>query len=76
MEEVEVLPTSVSVSRGYVQRSCSEGLGEHCIRYHSYLLPKSFNLPNAIALAYGDSFAIALRKGCGILGRRSGPAGG
>lgn len=52
MEEVEILPSSLSVGHEHVQRRESERLGSSCIRFHTYLALDSYDSPASIAFAY------------------------
>lgn len=62
MEEVGISPTSAFVSHGCVQRAGSEQRGKQCIRYRSYLSPKSLDLPDALSFAYGASLTLSSKK--------------
>lgn len=63
MEKVEFSPISGFVGQGYVQHAGSEWCEEHCIRYHTYLVPESYYLWDAVAFAYNDGAALGSKKG-------------
>lgn len=57
-----VLPISAFVDYGYLERADSERREKRCIQYHSYLIPRSFRLPDAVASTRGDSTALDQEK--------------
>lgn len=63
IEEVEAVPALASVDHGYVQHANSEWRGEHCIRYHSYLVSENQGLLDKPAFTYGESTVLGSRKG-------------
>lgn len=62
MKEVETPQSSVFMGHGYVQHRGSECRGSHCIRYHTYLIPENYDLPDSIAFEYGDSTHVGSRE--------------
>lgn len=62
MDEVRATPTSVFVGQGCVQHASSEWRRRHCDRYHSYLMPKTHGLPDAVAFAYEDAIVLGSQR--------------
>lgn len=61
MVKVGTTPLSVFVGHGCVQQRREEWRKRHSIQYHKYLIPGSRDLPNALAIAYGDSIQVRSR---------------
>lgn len=55
MEPVGIPPRSLFICHKYFQHAGSEWPGEHCITYHSYLIPENHGLPDKTALARKSS---------------------
>lgn len=62
IETVEVPARFVFVDHGQVHHAGREQRGEHCIRYHTYLIPASYDLSDAIAFGYRDKTALRAEK--------------
>jgi len=56
MQKVEVPARSVFIGHGFVQHAGSEWTGSHCPRYHMYCSPKSQQITDQVAFAFGESF--------------------
>lgn len=61
-ENVEIPPTTVFVSHGYVQHEGSEWRGQHCNGHHDYPVLESHEPPDAITFAYGEGVALETKK--------------
>lgn len=57
--EAATPPTSVFVGPGYVQHASREWHEEQYLQYHSYLISKSRELPDAVTFIYGDSSVLS-----------------
>lgn len=69
MGEVKSSPISVFVGHRHLQHAASAWRGEHCIWYHSYLIPKSRDLPDAVASVYENGTALGVKKAAVFLER-------
>lgn len=72
MNEGEISPISVFVSHGHVPPTAGAWRGEHCIRYHSRLIPNSRDLRDALAYDYRETAALGSEEFPGVLRERSG----
>lgn len=57
----EARPSSVFVGRGNVQYGRSKWSQTNYIWYQAYVAPENHDLPNAMALAHGDSIDVRSR---------------
>lgn len=62
MGEVETLPTSVFADNEYVKQASNDWQAEHHIRYRSYFISSSHELPNVVASVYKKIIASGFRN--------------
>lgn len=58
LTKAKTLPTSIFVGYGYVQQASSGWPKGRRTRHHRYLVPEDRDVPDEIALAYGDSISL------------------
>lgn len=60
-KEVKILPSSVFVGQGYVQRGENKLRGSRCFRFYRCLVLANHSVPDAVAFAFGDSTNVGSR---------------
>lgn len=55
LEEARSPPISAFIGHGYAQHAGRKWREEHCVPYHSFLIPKNYDLLDAKAFAHEDS---------------------